>query len=241
MRQADIAKSAKGVAQRAARDAKYQAKVATANAAKAKHATDRATLARRKAQLAAVHAHAQELAFRALANVNDEPEESLRYVLAAVKLERTPFLARVLRDALVATHGRFVLPGSRGAMHEAVFSPDGSLAATADDAALRFFRTANGKLVRSLRTGSPVLALEFAPDGTEVAAGTRDGRTIVVDVASGAVVRTLPGTGAASTVAYSPDGRLLARASAGRTVTTWDAASGLRLWQATLARSVRSA
>ena len=54
-----------------------------------------------------------------------------------------------------------------------------------------------------------ILSLAFAPDGTVVASGSRDGTTKLWDVADGGLIRTIEG----SCVAFSPDGTMVIASS----------------------------
>jgi WD40 repeat protein/serine/threonine protein kinase len=67
----------------------------------------------------------------------------------------------------------------------------------------------------------------FSPDGTRIAAGSKDGTVRVCDAASGREVQTLRGNeGGVNAVTFSPDGRILASAGHDHTVRLWETATG---------------
>lgn len=76
-----------------------------------------------------------------------------------------------------------------------------------------------------------VLALQFAPDGEQLAAGDRSGAVKLWDVDSG-VAEALPGhKGAVHALAFTPDGRLLLTAGADGVVRGIDVKSGKEAWK----------
>ena len=69
---------------------------------------------------------------------------------------------------------------------------------------------------------APVLALAWAPDGSLLATGQEDGRTVLWQLPDGAVVATLAGhSGAVQSLAWSHDGDLLASAGFDGTIRLW--------------------
>ena len=76
-----------------------------------------------------------------------------------------------------------------------------------------------------------VLALQFAPNGEQLAAGDRSGAVKLWDVDSG-VAEALPGhKGAVHALAFTPDGRLLVTAGADGVVRGIDVKSGKEAWK----------
>jgi hypothetical protein len=76
-----------------------------------------------------------------------------------------------------------------------------------------------------------VLALQFAPDGEQLAAGDRSGAVKLWDVDRG-VAEALPGhKGAVHALAFTPDGRLLVTAGADGVVRGIDVKSGKEAWK----------
>jgi WD40 repeat protein len=121
--------------------------------------------------------------------------------------------ARVFKD-----HGR-----------GAVFSPDGTLAATAaEDIVLWDARTLT-KLQR-LPCASFVWDLRFSPDGAWLLSSHGDGSILVWNVQERELAGSLNGHCApVRSVAFSPDGRLLASSSDDLSVIVWEVATGRKL------------
>lgn len=91
---------------------------------------------------------------------------------------------------------------------DVVFSPDGTLIATAggNDHSVMLWSTATGRRVRLLAGSAFVNSIAFSPDGKLLATGSE-----VFDPATGARVRDF--AGGAYDVAFSPDGSLIATAN----------------------------
>jgi WD40 repeat protein len=109
------------------------------------------------------------------------------------------------------------------------FSPDGTLLATANyNDTILLWNTRDWTLERTLRGPSNecVQALAFAPDGRQIASGSRDGLIEIWEVATGKKLRQIKGYGVAVRVAsYSPNGRVL-MTTGEFTVKFWDANTG---------------
>ena len=142
------------------------------------------------------------------------------------------------------------ISGPEGWVRAAAFAPGGeTIAAASSDGTARLFDLGTGRERWSFRGAYPMAAVVFSPDGKTVAARDDSGVVRVLDAATGAQRESYrcpgrPGcvserppadTGllrslerAHAVVAVSPDGKLVASA-ASRTVTLWDARSGLRL------------
>jgi hypothetical protein len=204
--------------------ARRQKRVALARRRQAVRATKRAELQTR-------FEHVLELVATADAKLDVDPVQSLRAALEASTLDTSHrFAARVedaLRGSLVALRLRAILGGGGGPVKAAVFSPDGSLVATATGAGhVRLFETGSHLLRHTFNPGSPVATVAFSPDGRTLAAATRDGRALVYDVRSGALVRTLRHEGGVLTLAFAGGGRYLVTGGADGAVRIWDAATG---------------
>jgi WD40 repeat protein len=116
-----------------------------------------------------------------------------------------------------------------GAVREVVFSPDGTMLASASHDGVKLWDTAGWGELRTLAGSGDTESVAFSPDGKMLATGT--GSTIKLwDVAAGNELRTLPGSSGRA-VAFSPDGRLLAASGgvAGQDIKLWDVASGSEL------------
>jgi len=119
---------------------------------------------------------------------------------------------------IVAEDGRLralaILPGAR------------LLLWAADDAPLRVYDLAQGRLLRALpRTGGSLLCLAPLPDGRRVVAGSSDRTLRVFDVDAGQCVRTLEGHEDA-VLAVAAGTASVASASRDGSVRVWDAETG---------------
>ena len=112
--------------------------------------------------------------------------------------------------------------GYEGSLYAGALSPDGQTLAVAgynkvgrSYAYIHLIDIKEGRLVRTLEGHRhDVIALEFSPDGRELASGSRSNHVVLWDVAGGTPRQVLSGhTDQIRDLAYSPDGRRLATAS----------------------------
>src|SRR5438552_6282389 len=115
-----------------------------------------------------------------------------------------------------------------GAAVAGAFDPAGAQFALADrTGVVRVFRVSDGKLIRTLKVGSPLNTVAFSPDGLHVATGSRDGKPRIWDLASPELpVQVLAQGDPVTWVAYSPDGKQLLT-TGGSSARLWDTASGI--------------
>ena len=146
---------------------------------------------------------------------------ALSCVLAAtVSVAQQPALRASLARTMAAHRG----PG-----REVAFSPDGQILATSSvDSTVKFWRVADGQLLRTLQHPEGVTSIAFSPDGRQLVSGSYDGKVRVWEVSNGALTRTLAGhTGTVWSVAFSPDGTRVASSGEDKTVKLWRASDGV--------------
>jgi WD40 repeat protein len=115
------------------------------------------------------------------------------------------------------------------------FSADGKQLASGDlQGVIRLWDVQGGKKVKELPAKPvpppktppepvAVTALNFAPDGKTLLAGTADGPILFISLGDGKIVRTLTGhTGPITGIAFHPSGTVLATCSKDRTVKLWN-------------------
>jgi WD40 repeat protein len=167
-------------------------------------------------------ARARELAARAVADLDVDPQRSLALAVDATSVRQIPEAEAVLRTALVESKERAVLP-SNGPVNSVVFSPGGGRVVTAsDDGTARVWSLHGPASVRVLRHEGAVHTAAFSPDGALVVTASEDGTGRIWRTSSGTLVRTLHETGPVTTATFSPDGTLV--------VTTGE--RGAQLWRA---------
>ena len=181
-------------------------------------------------------AFSRELAAAAISNLNVDPELSLlisqEAVLVTYSVDQswTTEAEDALRRALQASRLELTLRGHTNSVEGVVFSPDGTLLATAShDKTLKVWDLATGQELLNLYTNADQgqLGIAFSHDGTKLAAPSVKGTAKVWNPATGKEPLTLSGhTDWVNSVAFNPNGTLLATASDDRMVKIWDALTG---------------
>lgn len=109
-------------------------------------------------------------------------------------------------------------------------APDGEILAGSVDGKIRFF-SSDGALAADLDTGGkPLVALSITGDGARVAAGTIDGRIILIERLSRSIITQVTGAGSPLwSLAFLPNGGQLLSGSGDRVVRRWDGLTGAPL------------
>ena len=176
---------------------------------------------RREARNSARKALARELIARVGTTLPVDPLESIGLAARAVRLEPTTASQIALRDALVSSRVREILPASRGGVNAAAYSPDALLVVTAgEDGTARVFSTTTGKTIARLGHRDAVTDAFFSADGKLIVTASRD-RTARMWTETGRRVRTLRHNSPVLDAAISPNASILVTATEAETVHLW--------------------
>lgn len=179
---------------------------------------------RRQARIAT----ARQLAAAAVANLGVDPE--LGILLARRAVEEASVDGAPLPEAVDALHraiaaSRVILTIRTPATATLALSPSGSQIASASSDHAYIWDAATGRRVLSLpRATSPIHAVAYSPDGSELATSEDDGTTIVWNAETGGRQFSLPDpdTGGGSVgIDFSPDGAMLATADGLGRIRVW--------------------
>jgi WD40 repeat protein len=190
---------------------------------KAQKQAEIARTERDKAEAAETRASARELAQEAFALLTVDPERSLRLAWRAAGLVSDVLVEDSLREALVASRLRLVLPAS-ARIRSARFSPTGNRVVTAsDDGTARVYGVSGDRqrLLHLLRHGASVFGAEFDPTGSLIVTAGRDRQAAIWSASTGKRESTLKHDGPVWSASFSSDGRLVVTAGPDGTIRTW--------------------
>ena len=119
-------------------------------------------------------------------------------------------------------------PRSPGNWDGLTFSPDGTEVA-AEGTRVVVWDAPSGRVVYEPDEESLAGGIAYVPGTDRLSFGTQDGRVETVDPRTGDPVgSSIHASGGVIGIVYSPDAQLVALATLDKTVSLWDAASGLR-------------
>jgi WD40 repeat protein/DNA-binding SARP family transcriptional activator len=173
-------------------------------------------------------AFSREIAAEASNQLGIDPQLSLLLALEAYEIAPSAQAQAALRQAVVNSHLRAVLPGNAGFITSQVaFSPDDRVVATGGLEGARLWDPRTGQLVAKLPEGAGTNAIAFSPDGTRLAVGVVGQDSNIWSVAEHEILATLPDVsgGGANHVEWVSNVKVLS-ARADGTATISDAATG---------------
>ena len=170
---------------------------------------------------------------------NDDASSALGIILEVLSHgeatgEYLPEALSVFQEARATDSQVLAMTGHADVVRSAVYSPDGTLIASASgDKSARIWDAATGRQMRLLAGhAAPVRSIAFSPDGSRLVTASDDKTARIWDVKTGAQLAVLGGhTNVVRTAAFSPDGRRVVTASYDQTGRVWEASSGREILQ----------
>ncbi len=143
--------------------------------------------------------------------------------LASGTIDGRALVWEVASGRLLAEH-----KSRMGSVNCIKFSPDDNYLVFGDEGgSIQIFETSRNRLIRTLTMDNEVRSLSFRMDGHLLAAGSREEKIWLLNVASGQVIGHLVGhTGGVMSVAFNPSGGFLASGSTDWAIRLWDVSSG---------------
>jgi WD40 repeat protein len=185
----------------------------------------------RRAVIARNEAFSRELAAGSLAQLETDPDRSVKLAVEALRISPTEQAEAALRESLMRNRVLAVMTG-KGRINAGALSADGRVfAAGGHDKKLRIWNVQTGGLLAELPGHTDIIVdVAFSPDGLRVATASWDRTARIWDVRAKRSVRVLPDHGASVTsVRFSHDGRVMATGDGDGRVRIWDAARGTLL------------
>jgi WD40 repeat protein len=181
---------------------------------------------RTRARTEAQRARARELAALALSQLSSDPQRSLKLAVDAARFERSREVGDALRQALLQSRLRLVLP-STAPLSTALFDPAGKAILTAGrDGKARIYDGGTGRLLHRLPGSSPLTTASFNRNGRLVITGAENGAARIWETRSGKLLHELSHPGPVRGASFGPDGNLVVTADGAGFARIWDVASG---------------
>jgi len=158
-----------------------------------------------------------------------DAQRSLLLAMEAITVAHTFEAENVLREALIESRVRAVLPGCENStsactVNDVAWSPDGArLALALSDGTIQIWDADARQLIIILETGADsVNSLSWSPDGKQLVSGASDGFVRLWDVGTGGLTFLVSLSSPINTVSWSPDGQMLAFVASDNLVQVWD-------------------
>ncbi len=144
---------------------------------------------------------------------------------------------RILSEVAYAPGTRWILDGHEAAVRAVAFSPDGSMALSADGNVLILWDTRTGEMIRRIGEGdmrhqATINVIDFSPNGFHAVSGSDDGGLFMWDILTGGLIREFSGHEAGITAMdFSPDGTSFVTGGADGSVIQWNILNGAENWR----------
>src|SRR5436190_662560 len=171
-------------------------------------------------------ARARELAAAAVASLATDPQRSVRLALDAARLEPKTREEDVLRQALIESKQRAVLP-TGGPVVTAEFDPTGHHVMSASkDGKVRIYRVGSTQPERRLHHGAPLFGAVYSGDGRKLVSIGRDRRARIWNTAGGRDLQTLDVGGLPRTALFARRDTVLVALAQNGVIRVWRTRDG---------------